>query len=107
MGFSIYLKWVDTLADILLVTQRLLSCVLLLCVLLLCFVFCVLCCLSQLRFGLLRVCGDAWVLPIKFSPPQCEAATYTFHHTTHQRLDQRYNFSDALHKSNKLSKHLY
>lgn len=38
MGFSIYLKWVDTLADILLVTQRLLSCVLLLCVLLLCFV---------------------------------------------------------------------
>lgn len=28
MGFSIYLKWVDTLADILLVTQRLLSCVL-------------------------------------------------------------------------------
>ena len=43
MGFSIYLKWVDTLADILLVTQRLLSCVLLLCVLLLCFVFCVLC----------------------------------------------------------------
>ena len=36
MGFSIYLKWVDTLADILLVTQRLLSCVLLLCVL--CFV---------------------------------------------------------------------
>lgn len=102
MGFSIYLKWVDTLADILtdtlLVTQRLLSCVLLLCVL---------CCLSQLRVGLLRVCGGAWVLPIKFSPPQCEAATYTFHHTTHQRLDQRYNFSDALHKSNKLSKHLY
>lgn len=95
MGFSIYLKWVDTLADILLVTQRLLSCVLLLC------------CLSQRRFGLLRVCGGAWVLPIKFSPPQCEAATYTFHHTTHQRLDQRYNFSDALHKSNKLSKHLY